>query len=385
MKAASASSRLRVAQVAPYDPVGGDGVSRAVLNLAQVLPSFGVDVEVWDFRCSAEAVSEVESKLCRVYRLPCYRSRLRGMMGLPPETRRFLADRKKRIDLLHLHSVFRPENHWAARLGVPFVVSPHNGYHSQLLKDHSRWKKLLAGLLWERANLNRAQRILALNERERQDVQAYGARVPLVSIPNLLDPEVLVQATVPVSLGTLWAFIGRLDVDVKGLDILLEAFARFRSSRRRRGSRLVIAGTDFRGGASRLRSMSEKFGIARCVDILGPKFGADKADLLMRTAVFLHPSRAEGLPNAVLEAMAYGRPVMLTPSTNLSEPVSKLRAGWVVQPTVESIARTFEDMAGASQEELAAAGSAAREFVRAEFGSEPIARRIASVYRETAR
>lgn len=374
--------RLRVAHVAPFDPGGGNGVSRAVLNWAEVLPQFGIDVEVWDFSSVERSVVEATTELCEVFRLPCYHNRLRGVLSLPRDTKQFLAERAKRVDLLHLHSVFRPENHWAARAGVPFVVSPHNGYHSELLKAHSRWKKLLAGALWERADLNRARRVLVLNERESGDLRAFGLKAPVARVPNILDRSLMAQTTIRRQVGDLWVFIGRLDVEVKGLDALLAGFARFRSCRRRRGARLVIAGTDFRGGMARLQRLAEKLGISRCIDLLGPAFGTAKAELLNRTAVFLHPSRADGLPYAVLEALAYGRPVMLSPSINLAEAVARRHAGWVAQPTPESIAQTFEKMASASPEELEAAGNSAREMIREEFDAEPVARRLAAVYRE---
>src|SRR5689334_8885288 len=109
---------LRVAHIAPYDAAGGNGVSRAVLNWARVLPKFGIDVEIWDFSTAVASVEEAESNLCRVFRLPCHENRLRGMISLPWKTRRFLSLRAKCVDVLHLHSVFRPENHWVSRLGV---------------------------------------------------------------------------------------------------------------------------------------------------------------------------------------------------------------------------------------------------------------------------
>lgn len=373
---------MRIAHVAPYDPAGGNGVSRAVLNWARVLPDFQIEVEIWDFSSSVSKVVPLDTGFCRVFQLPCHSNRVLGIFSMPAVTREFLASRARHVDGLHLHSVFRPVNHWAARLGVPFVVSPHNGYHADLLRGRSRWKKWAATSLWERADLNRARAVFVLNTRESSDLYAYGARVKMVPLPNILEPDVFAEAEVARPLGRNWVYIGRLDVDIKGLDALLDGFGRFRRSRKGGTQRLVLAGTDFRGGLARLKRAAERFGVSADVDFPGPQFGPDKLELLHRTAVFLHPSRAEGLPYAVLEAMAYGRPVMVTPATNVAELVSARRAGWVVDSTAQSIAEAFEGIANTPPKEMERSARAARELILSEFEGHPIASRLASVYRE---
>jgi glycosyltransferase involved in cell wall biosynthesis len=376
--------RLLVAHVAPYDPAGANGVSRAALNWARVLPDFDIDVEIWDFSFTVNSVIDERSELCRIFRLPCYRSPLLGMLSLPRDTRRFLEKRIKCVSAIHLHSVFRPENHWVARLGLPFVVSPHNGYNADLLKARSRWKKLVAASLWERADLNRAHRILALNARECRDLGAYGAKVPTLPLPNVLDPSLLAQSSTATPPGDAWVFLGRLDVQVKGLDNLLAGFAQFRKSRAYRGNRLVIAGPDVRGGSALLRRMAARLGIADSVDFPGPKYDREKVELFESAALFLHPSRSEGLPYAVLEALAYGRPVMITQSTNLAEVVLEYGAGWVVAPTPSSIAETFERVAAMTPAEMQTVANSARELIRQEFASNMAASQLASIYREIA-
>jgi len=107
-------------------------------------------------------------------------------------------------------------------------------------------------------------------------------------------------------------------------------------------------------------------------------------ELLERTAVFLHPSRAEGLPYSILEALAFGRPVLLTQSTNLSDLVTGYRAGWIVEPTPENIAEALHRIAATVPEELRAMGESARALIRSEFEADPIARRLVDVYRELA-
>ena len=96
----------------------------------------------------------------------------------------------------------------------------------------------------------------------------------------------------------LW--VGRLD-PVKGLDELIEAFARVA---RVRPCNLVLAGD----GADRPRveHLVRRFGPVGRIIMLGAR--SDVPSLLKSADVFVFPSRTEGMPNALLEAMAAGLP-----------------------------------------------------------------------------
>lgn len=95
--------------------------------------------------------------------------------------------------------------------------------------------------------------------------------------------------------------VGRLGRE-KGHDLLIHAFARARLADE--GWRLVIAGE----GPERqpLRALSESLGVSAGVELIGT---IDTVEAwLHRAALFVLPSRYEGFPNALLEAMAAGLP-----------------------------------------------------------------------------
>lgn len=100
----------------------------------------------------------------------------------------------------------------------------------------------------------------------------------------------------------LWT--GRLD-PVKGFEEMLAAFAQVN---RRRPARLVLAGEgEYR---HKIEKLIEYHRIQGRVLLLGRR--SDIAELLKTADVFLFCSRTEGLPNALLEAMATGLPVVAT-------------------------------------------------------------------------
>lgn len=96
--------------------------------------------------------------------------------------------------------------------------------------------------------------------------------------------------------------VGR-QVFQKGQDTLLEAFALLRRQRPR--ARLFVAGGVGHASAD-LETLQNRLGLEDEVRFLGER--ADVADWLAASDLFLFPSRYEGLPGALIEAMATGLP-----------------------------------------------------------------------------
>lgn len=104
-------------------------------------------------------------------------------------------------------------------------------------------------------------------------------------------------------------FVGHL-VDVKGADVLLEAWAKVVRLAGSVAGCLVIVGDGVRRAS--LKRMADKLGIAESVLFVG-ECSHDDIALWMNVADCLClPSRSEGMPNVVLEALASGLPVVAT-------------------------------------------------------------------------
>jgi glycosyltransferase involved in cell wall biosynthesis len=120
------------------------------------------------------------------------------------------------------------------------------------------------------------------------------------------------------------------------------------------------------------------------VKLSGPVVGDAKAALLRRADVFLHPSRSEGHPMAVLEALAYGVPCLVTPVTNMAEEVAAAGAGWKMEPSPQGIAAGIRKAVTDGIDALQAAGEKARRLAVENYGWDKIAARSVEAYRKYA-
>lgn len=214
----------------------------------------------------------------------------------------------------------------------------------------------------------------------RQLLERYAfAADKVVAIPNPLDiDEILAKAEEgrDVRRGgggmPLVAGMGRF-VPQKGFDLLIRAMALSRTA-----FRLIVLGEGSDEG--RLRSLAGELGVSGRVDFAG--FQANPYARLRDASVFVLPSRFEGFPNALVEAMALGIPCVSTrcptgPEEIITDGVDGLLAP-VEDPAAiaGAIDRLLDD--AALRERL---GRAGRERVR-EYDAPRIVRRFEALIDE---
>ncbi|MEJ2868913.1 glycosyltransferase family 4 protein [Actinomycetospora sp. OC33-EN08] len=147
----------------------------------------------------------------------------------------------------------------------------------------------------ERRGLALYRHYVTLNDVDADLVAAAGPRATVRVIPNGVElPERATPAT-----GMVLLYLGRIDVEQKGLDLLLEALPD--------GGSLEIAGSGTAAEEAKLAALVD--GDPR-VRMLGRVQGAAKEAALARCAVVVVPSRYETFSLTALEAMSHGRPVI---------------------------------------------------------------------------
>ena len=375
--APAARHPIRVAHVGAYAPETAGGVQKTIAGLADHLPQFGVQVEFW--RPSSEIAEPRLTHIDNwpVLELPARRRPWNAMAGLSRATQEAVRQRERQVDLVHFHSVFVPENAWIARLlNIPYLTTPNGGYSPKVMRGRNRLAKWAWFSLLESSYVRRAAAVHAVSHSEIQDIVPHVDRSRIIAIPNAVDDQYLRRELTRPS-GRDLLFLGRLAVEHKGLDLLLRGFAQSASHHK---SRLIVAGPDFRGGRVACERLARELGIGASVSFPGPVFADEKCELIESCYAFVHTSRWEGLPFAVLEALALGRPALLTSETNLAAPVSQVGAGILVMDNPDSISAGILQLLSLSKDEYALMSQRARQLVQEHFTWKLAAQEMAKQY-----
>jgi glycosyltransferase involved in cell wall biosynthesis len=252
--------------------------------------------------------------------------------------------------LLHLHSVNRRYAPLLAdlrRARVPYVMTSHgqlgfqNPWHwlQKFVYLHlvNRGPIHAAGLHLLTRFAARRMRCLLPGFQGVKMVQGN-----LVSVPNLAELPTASRSdyALPADAFVL-VFLGRLDVWVKGLDILVEAFSCLPSDK----SHLVLVGPDWNDGKATLEQLGDRFGCKDRVHFTGPLYGAKKWSLLRMADLFVSPSRWEAFSIAQAEAMAIGLPVVTSTNVNLASELREADAALLTPPTAELLAKALATLA----------------------------------------
>jgi glycosyltransferase involved in cell wall biosynthesis len=170
--------------------------------------------------------------------------------------------------------------------------------------------------------------------------------------------------------------LGRLGTRKGGYD-LVDAFASLPEGLRNR-ARLVLAGD---GDVEGVRKRAEPLGSS--VEVLSWVNAQDRDRLLAQSDVFALPSRAEGVPMALLEAMAHGLPSITSPVGGIPDVFRDGVDGALVEPgNVEEIRAAMEKYIVDEAARLAAGRSARTRA--GDFDVHVYARRLAQIYQRIA-
>jgi glycosyltransferase involved in cell wall biosynthesis len=202
--------------------------------------------------------------------------------------------------------------------------------------------------------------------------QAAGA--PTGSIRTIYNGVVDPGTPAPRSASAgppLFGCLARLD-RVKGLDVLLDALAKVPDAR------VVIAGEGDERAA--LQGQAFALGISGRVDIL--EWTDDPGSLLTGCDGFVLPSRAEGFPLSILEAMLAGLPVVATDVGSVREAVVDGETGFVVpSDDATALARAMRRLA-TDTDLRRTMGKAGRARALERFSIERMARAYEELYEQ---
>lgn len=118
------------------------------------------------------------------------------------------------------------------------------------------------------------------------------------------------------------------------------------------------------------------------VSFKGPVNGEAKWTLLRSSYALVHPSRWEGMPFSVLEALAVGCPALITAETNLAEMVQAHATGIVASGLPQDIAQGLQELISMPPERYDAVRHQARKVIEDHYTWDQVTASMAQLYQD---
>ena len=227
-------------------------------------------------------------------------------------------------------------SHLLRKRNIPYVLVFHGGASRDNAKKG--WlKKKIANLLLFNWFIHKAKAVVYLSENEykksvfKRINKNYTILPNGVNVPNDIIPNRVVQKKMNIT------FLSRIDYYGKGIDVLLEAVKKLQCEGWEDKIEFNFYGNKYDDTYKLLLEYGD------FVKYHGFVTGNEKAEVLKKASMNILPSRSEGMPMTILEALSYGCPCMVTPMTNMAELIKENHCGWVIDLTAESIVQTIKN------------------------------------------
>jgi len=339
---------MRIALFTDYYPPHVDGgVERVVCQLAQGYARRGHDVRVFTLNTREAPEFEAPMPNLRVYRAPA--TELSGLLKLQScvSTKLYgIANDSLQAfpaDVVHAHTTFFYSSLVAAALSrrhdVPMVTTLHVGS----LGEMPLRTRFMAGV-YERTLgsliMAQSKSVIAVSHAVADHAERIGVNPnKLTVIANGVDVDEYAPAFYKGADRLRIVCVGRLIAN-KGPQHLLEAVPALCDV-------VPDAEVVFVGDGPMLETLQARaaeLGLDDNVTFLGSR--DDVPDILRDSDIFVRPSLTEGMPLAVLEAMACGLPVIATAVGGTGEVIRHLHNGMLIAPCDHSgLVKSLTDLA----------------------------------------
>ena len=257
-------------------------------------------------------------------------------------------------DIINFHDTYIPFQTALAKLfikeGWPYVFTPRGGL-TRGAQGVKSLKKRAGNLFFFKHFVMNARAIHVLCENEAADARFFYPKANIFVVPNGIDEDhfLLSSRLNPKKLkgvrkeeDLVLGFIGRIDIYHKGIDLLLLSLKSLQERGLGKNIKLLMVGPFYTSNdEQQLRKLIGALRFPDNVILIGPVYGEEKWRLLLACDVFVHTSRFEGMPMAVLEAMAFGKSCLVTPGSSMQDIISGCNGGWLCNSSINSISDTL--------------------------------------------
>ncbi len=199
--------------------------------------------------------------------------------------------------------------------------------------------------------------VIVMQEELAKQVHDMSANSNTYIIPNGVSDNYINYLVGPKE--NYIAFLGRIDLEQKGLDLLLRAYA---LEKNKIGMKVKIAGNGLEGDVDKVKQLIKRLGLEDSVELLGRLSGKVKEQYLSGADIFVMPSRAENFALVLLEAFCFELPVIAfnIPGVQWSPDACVIKVPCF---DVAEFGRTLTELAH-NEQQRRAMGQIAKEYVK---------------------
>ena len=315
------------------NPNRTNGVNKVVNSLATYQTKKGVKISVWGI-----TKNPIHDYPDRNYKTILFKETSKIFL---PKGIKEAIQTKDKSTVFHFHGGFLPQFILITRLilkqGLSYVFTPHGSYNTIAMK-RSNWKKKMYISLFEKELVENAKALHFIGKSEIEGAGELFQFKNYYLVPNGQNPDEVEISIISKKQNSfpIFGFCGRLDVETKGLDLLLKGFAEYLDNSGKKGELWLIG-----DGKEKelLVSLAQNLNITNQIKFLGSLYGKEKIEKMNQLDYFMLTSRNEGLPGVVLEASVLGVPCIVSKETNMGDYITQHQAGICLeQNTVATIA-----------------------------------------------
>lgn len=368
--------KLHIFQLAEYVPQSGNGVNEWVYQTCNLLSDeLDFSFIYFDLDKNEYYAEKIENGF---YKIHFPKFALNGFL-LPGIFKKWLTTIPGK-SIFHFHSVFRPLNFSVLRAilktGHLTIFTPHDSYSSGSMRKNAIIKKLYL-ILFDQFVLHNVDLVNAISGEGLRDMQKITKNEIFLATNFFKDNDLFNSENAGINKKQI-CYIGRIDIYQKGIDISLDVFKRFNNNK---DYNYILMGKYTSDEYNAIVAVLKRLNLENDKEIVLTGFISEeqKQQVLMKSFAYLQLSRFEGFGLSIVEAMSFGKPVIISNTLPISDTVHSYNAGFVVRTTEEAVS-ALERLSNMSDAEYREMCLCARKCYEEVYHPKVVKKRLLEMY-----
>ncbi|MHA4988109.1 glycosyltransferase [Cetobacterium somerae] len=236
--------------------------------------------------------------------------------------------KEKKYDFVIFHSLYIFKYIKLSRIlyknKINYYIKPHGGF-SKIVQKANFFKKKIANFIYFNKFIREASGIIYLKEDEKNASYFYKLNKNIFYQSNGIKINEKIELN--KSKKIILFYLGRYDLKYKGLKELFNCFIDNQHMLEKIPIDIEIYGCGNLKSEKKIKNYQKKLRSTN-IKVKGKILGEAKEAVLKKASIMILPSKSEGMPMGVLEALSYGVPCILTKETNMLNELIIEKCGW---------------------------------------------------------